>query len=328
MFHTSTAFLAPTTISTAAISTRTTNPIKTNDIHNDGRRYQKYSTSATALSAIVALPNPIGGMSLRSILQAGESVMDCTTAIPPVDYFLALIAAGCGVPLSEDALCIFAGSTLPVLPNTQARIILMLHLYAGVVMSDIVTFCIGRALRTKILHRFSKFVQIIKKEKEEEETCEIMEPISEQDNCNKRKRRRDILQRKIASAGDAIGFVTRLSFGMRAPMMLLAGFSNAVSLANFASGTLLGALVSLSLQLGVGYSLRMTAGGGLNYGVLGLMGLVAVGASWAAVLLRPSSSSSSSKQDENAVMMASSADVTALPLGNASAVVSTVAVED
>lgn len=207
------------------------------------------------------MPNPIAGMSLRNILNAGGSVIDCTTAIPPIDYFLALIATGFGVPLSEDALCIFAGSTLPILPSTQARILLILHLYGGVVLSDVTTFLIGKALRTKILHRFSNSIQII----QEDESCDVLMDASnnnaneqEQLDCNKRQRRRDVLQRKIASAGDAIGFVTRLSFGMRAPLMLLAGFSNGVSLVSFVSGTLLGALVSLSLQLGVGWSLRMS----------------------------------------------------------------------
>ena len=64
------------------------------------------------------------------------------------------------------------------------------------------------------------------------------------------------MHRRLARCGDRIGFVTRLSIGVRGPLMLLAGFSGSVPFGRFALGSALGGVLSLSLQLLLGYWLR------------------------------------------------------------------------
>jgi hypothetical protein len=71
-----------------------------------------------------------------------------------------------------------------------------------------------------------------------------------------RLRKRDRIFYKLERAGDKIGFVIRFSVGLRGPMMLLTGFTGRVPFSKFLWGSSVGALATLSLQLGLGYSLR------------------------------------------------------------------------
>lgn len=204
-------------------------------------------------------------MSSSSPAEALVAITEVLSTTPPSAYFLSLVAAGFGVPISEDAMCIFAGTTLSTL-HASKRNAMILALYAGVVLSDIITFSIGKALGKGLLQPLSKkmdlqkdrvnfcddqnleYMNILKDEKdEEEEVCVIPTPST---------RKRDRVLAKLEEAGDLAGFVIRFSVGFRAPMMLAAGFSNKISTLNYMTGTMLGAVCSLTLQLLLGFCMR------------------------------------------------------------------------
>lgn len=204
-------------------------------------------------------------MSSSSPAEALVAITEVLSTTPPSAYFLSLVSAGFGVPISEDAMCIFAGTTLSTL-HASKRNAMILALYAGVVLSDIITFSIGKALGKGLLQPLSKkmdlqkdrvnfcddqnleYMNILKDEKdEEEEVCVIPTPST---------RKRDRVLAKLEEAGDLAGFVIRFSVGFRAPMMLAAGFSNKISTLNYMTGTMLGAVCSLTLQLLLGFCMR------------------------------------------------------------------------
>lgn len=218
--------------------------------------------------------------STASASVALESITDALSTTPPLVYFLCLIAAGFGVPVSEDAMCIFAGTILPTIwtvdPTKRNR--LLLALYGGVVISDIITFCIGRALKMGILEPIRKRMNL---QTERIEFCndndididtmvKNKDAITNDDNIDGDKneddticqvetpklRKRDRVLNKLENAGDYAGFVIRFSVGFRAPMMLFAGFSGKVPLSKYVIGTCIGAMGSLSLQLLIGYIMR------------------------------------------------------------------------
>jgi len=82
---------------------------------------------------------------------------------------------------------------------------------------------------------------------EDNEFCQIDSP---------KMREMDRILQKLEKAGDYAGFIIRFSVGMRTPMMLLTGFSGKIPFFKYATGTIFGALCSLSLQLLVGYTMR------------------------------------------------------------------------
>ena len=169
---------------------------------------------------------------------------DVVVSTPPIAYFSALLAAGFGLPMSEDALCILVGASLDALHRHQTRFIVIASLYAGVVLSDFVTFGIGCALRRGLLKPMrTKLIG-----DSATATTDVQVPT--------KQRKRDRIMNKVAKAGDYVGFITRLSVGMRGPMMLMTGFSGTTTFPKFAMGTMLGACVSLPIQLFLGY--RMT----------------------------------------------------------------------
>lgn len=201
-------------------------------------------------------------MSSSSPAEALVAITEVLSTTPPIAYFLSLLAAGFGVPISEDAMCIFAGTTLSTL-HASKRNTMILALYAGVVLSDIITFSIGKALGKGLLQPLSKkmglqkeridfcddqnleYMNILKDE--EEEVCAIPTPST---------RKRDRVLAKLEEAGDLAGFAIRFSVGFRAPMMLAAGFSNKISTLKYMTGTMLGAVCSLTLQLLLGFCMR------------------------------------------------------------------------
>ncbi len=163
--------------------------------------------------------------------------------------------------LTEDALCIFAGTILPIIETGKSRR-LLLALYLGVVLSDIITFSIGKLLRNGVLEPIRRRMNlkvervvfcedgnnnVQNDDMEDEGLCTIETP---------ELRKMDRILAKLESAGDYVGFVIRFSFGVRAPMMILAGFSGKVPFLKYAAGTVLGAACSLALQLLVGYAMR------------------------------------------------------------------------
>lgn len=174
-----------------------------------------------------------------------ETVTVQALQTPPVVYFLCLMSAGVGVPVSEDALCLFAGTVWPAF-DREKRLRLFLALYAGVVLSDAITFLAGRALRLGVFENFAKekFPDLLV---DKEEVFVLRE--------DGKMRKRDRLKRKMKKAGDYVGFVIRFSIGTRGPLMLIAGVSGKISFLKFILGSCAGALLTLPLQLWLGYSL-------------------------------------------------------------------------
>ena len=165
-------------------------------------------------------------------------------------------------------MIIFAGTILPTIwtQDVMKRNKLILALYAGIVISDMITFTIGRTLRMGVLEPFRKRMDLraervlfcdddvevdLEMEMEMElipdEFCELETPTA---------RKRDKILAKLESAGNYAGFVTRFSVGFRAPMMIAAGFSGKVPYLTYFLGTSVGALCSLSSQLLLGYTMR------------------------------------------------------------------------
>lgn len=227
------------------------------------------SSSSSGLQAVIpsvplfaSLPD---GLSLASILQSGGSVLnsiDSSQVLTPINCFLMLMAAGVGLPVSEDALCIYAGTMLPGMPTFGSKAKLVLGLFMGVVMSDIWAFSLGKWLRrgsSGILKMVRDKVIVGAEESDEDCILDVDENgklLKIDEKCMDRVSKRQIIEDRVAQAGDNIGFVIRFSFGMRMPLMLLAGFSNQISTIKYSLGTIVGAMGSLALQLLTGYNIR------------------------------------------------------------------------
>ena len=190
-----------------------------------------------------------------------------------------------GVPFSEDALCIFVGSILPMIwyDRPDFRTKLIVALYLGVVLSDVITFGIGRVMGMGLLEPLSKklnlrmdrieFCEDDEDDDEEDESAleelsdeeieklqnEAMNENGEDVLCEiptpELKAKDNVLSR-LEKVGNYAGFVVRFSIGMRLPMMLATGFSGKVPIGRFILGTSIGAVFSLSIQLASGLLLR------------------------------------------------------------------------
>ena len=209
-------------------------------------------------------------------------VKDILLQTSPTIYFTCLVLAGAGVPISEDALCIFVGTILPTIwyINPLLRIKIISALYFGIVFSDIITFSIGRLMGNGLLEPIRKLMNV---QMERVEFCDIgddeeegndlisdEELMSTQVSLNDDDEqmdefceiRTDELQAKdnvlayLENSGNYAGLVIRLSVGMRLPMMLAAGFSGKVPMKRFIIGTSIGAIFSLSIQLLLGMVMR------------------------------------------------------------------------
>lgn len=151
---------------------------------------------------------------------------------PPYMYFLYLIAAGCGVPVSEDALVCWIGACLALKQFTVNKAVLVLILtYLGVVLSDMITFYIGVLMERGLLRK-------------------LFPNFSESESAKKAKA-------KVQKWGQKVGFMQRFCIGFRAPLCLMSGLVG-VKPKNFFFGTSCGAVFSMSLQIFVGYLLRNT----------------------------------------------------------------------
>jgi membrane protein DedA with SNARE-associated domain len=226
--------------------------------------------------------NTITTIQTFSSSSALETVTSQALQTPPLAYFLCLLSAGFGVPVSEDALCLFAGTAWPTF-SKQRRIQLFLALYAGVVLSDAVTFWAGRCLQLQMFEPLRlKFNDLLPSD-DDEEVLILKE--------NGKMRKRDRIRRKMKKAGDYVGFVIRFSVGTRGPLMLVTGFLGKVSFFKFILGSSVGALLTLPLQLWLGYTLghnhpaaAVGIVGGISTVVLCATVSVAV-VSWISVLL-------------------------------------------
>lgn len=161
-------------------------------------------------------------------------------------YFWLLMAAGFGLFVSEEALNVWVGATLArtltfngtwmdfarsVLANASYIFPTIFWVYWGVCISDMVPFYAGKfAAQTKTGDKLREKVGV-----------------------NEAKLQK-ILQ-AVQRHGNLIGFVERFSLGVRNPTSFLAG-AMGISPQKYFAGVCLGALITLPLQMGVGFVLR------------------------------------------------------------------------
>jgi len=114
-------------------------------------------------------------------------------------------------------------------------------------LSDAVTFWAGRALRLGVFSSMRTMFDDLLSSDEEEVVIVLRE--------DGKMRKRDRIRRKMKKAGDYVGFVIRFSVGTRGPLMLVTGFLGKVSFLKFILGSCAGGLMTLPLQLWLGYTL-------------------------------------------------------------------------
>ena len=197
------------------------------------------------------------------------------------------------MPLSEDALCIFMGSVLPLVWKADPilRTKLILALYFGIVVSDAVTFSIGKIMGKGLLEPIRQkfdirsqridFCEDDNKNKDQEgddddnidyddiddidieglsdEEYDLLIAANENEFCEiatDELRSKDKALAILEDVGNYAGFVIRFCIGMRLPMMLATGLSGKVPFLRYILGSAAGAAFSLSAQLLLGFVLK------------------------------------------------------------------------
>lgn len=161
-------------------------------------------------------------------------------------YFWLLMAAGCGLFISEEALNIWVGITLSRMltldgtwqslaqsfsRNAPYIISTVLWVYWGVCISDMIPFYLGKLFR---------------------------QTGASDDVCAKLgigKDRAMSISQAVQKYGNLSGFVERFSLGVRNPTAFLAG-AMGVSPDCFFAGVCCGGLITLPVQLAIGFLLR------------------------------------------------------------------------
>ncbi|XVE78086.1 hypothetical protein DITRI_Ditri13aG0115700 [Diplodiscus trichospermus] len=161
-------------------------------------------------------------------------------------YFWLLMAAGCGLFISEEALNIWVGITLARLlsldgtwhsfveslsRNAPYIISTVLWVYWGVCISDMIPFYLGKLFRQSGAS---------------DDVCSKL-GISEEKALH--------ITSVVQKYGNLIGFIERFSLGVRNPTAFLAG-SLGISPEFFFAGVCCGGLVTLPIQLGIGFLMR------------------------------------------------------------------------
>ncbi|XWS31281.1 hypothetical protein CRYUN_Cryun23aG0063800 [Craigia yunnanensis] len=161
-------------------------------------------------------------------------------------YFWLLMAAGCGLFISEEALNIWVGITLARMlsldgtwhsfveslsRNAPYLISTVLWVYWGVCISDMIPFYIGKLFRQSGAS---------------DDVCSKL-GIGEEKVLH--------ISRVVQKYGNLIGFVERFSLGVRNPTAFLAG-SLGISPEFFFAGVCCGGLITLPIQLGIGFLMR------------------------------------------------------------------------
>ncbi|XP_042514496.1 uncharacterized protein LOC122089100 isoform X2 [Macadamia integrifolia] len=161
-------------------------------------------------------------------------------------YFWLLMAAGCGLFISEEALNIWVGISLARMlcldgtsksfaesfsRNAPYIISTVLWVYWGVCISDMVPFYLGKLFR---------------KSGASDDICSKV-GISKEKALN--------ITQVVQRYGNLIGFVERFSLGVRNPTSFLAG-ALGISSECFFAGVCFGGLITLPIQLGIGFLLR------------------------------------------------------------------------
>ncbi|XP_021763461.1 uncharacterized protein LOC110728126 [Chenopodium quinoa] len=161
-------------------------------------------------------------------------------------YFLLLMAAGCGLFISEEALNIWVGITLArklcldgtwqsfaasFSSNSPYIISTVLWVYWGVCISDMIPFYIGKLFK---------------------------QSGASDDLCSKlgvSKEKAMSITQAVQRYGNLSGFVERFSLGVRNPTAFLAG-AMGISPECFFVGVCCGSLITLPVQLAIGFLLR------------------------------------------------------------------------
>lgn len=161
-------------------------------------------------------------------------------------YFWLLMAAGCGLFISEEALNIWVGISLarrlcldgtwPSFAESFSRnapyiVSTVLWVYWGVCLSDMIPFYVGKFFR---------------------------QSGASDDVCSKLgvgKEKLMNITRAVQRYGNLSGFVERFSLGVRNPTAFLAG-ATGVSPECFFAGVCCGGLITLPVQLAIGFLLR------------------------------------------------------------------------
>ena len=147
----------------------------------------------------------------------------------PITYFALLMLAGLGVPVSEDLVTVWAGGALGRgVPYPEAYYVLAL--YMGVIGSDMLTFFIGRLAHDTMGGKVRRVLL-------------------------RQQKHIDRAVHTIQKHGDRVGFIQRFSLGARLPITLVAGYSG-MSPWRFLLGTAVGASLTLTIQLTIGYLAR------------------------------------------------------------------------
>ncbi|KVI12299.1 uncharacterized protein LOC112507413 [Cynara cardunculus var. scolymus] len=221
------------------------------------------AATITLLSICLKQPNQ-GSSTGIQILAGGAS--SSTSAVPNVGfsfnafgyrvilpeytpgwiYFWLLMAAGCGLFISEEALNIWVGISLSrmlSLDGTRQSFVeslsrnaphilsTVLWVYWGVCISDMVPFYLGK---------------LFKKSGASEDVYSKV-GISKDKALG--------LTHIVQRYGNLIGFVERFSLGVRNPTAFLAGVLD-ISPECFFAGVCCGGLITLPIQLGIGFLLR------------------------------------------------------------------------
>ena len=158
---------------------------------------------------------------------SGQAVLDS-----PHLYFLYLCGAGLGIPLSEDALVVWLGSRLAHGAYSSAGMAAtaVATVYAGVVLSDTMTFAFGRMLQKGLFPGM--------KEKLVGNSAKLAKA-----------------QAAIGRWGAFIGVGQRFMVGFRWPLCVVCGFSG-VKPHRFLLGSCGGAVLTMALQISAGWLLR------------------------------------------------------------------------
>nr|XP_043620701.1 uncharacterized protein LOC122592518 [Erigeron canadensis] len=161
-------------------------------------------------------------------------------------YFWLLMAAGCGLFISEEALNIWVGISIARMLsldgtrqsfiesfsiNTPYILSTVLWVYWGVCISDMIPFYLGR---------------LFKKSGASDDVCSKL-GINEDKALG--------LTSLVQRYGNLIGFVERFSLGVRNPTAFFAGALD-ISPECFFAGVCCGGLITLPVQLGIGFLLR------------------------------------------------------------------------
>ena len=158
-----------------------------------------------------------------------DHVMEIIRHAHPLTYFVVLVLAGLGLPISEDLVTVWAGGALGR-GTPHPAVYYVIALYCGVVGSDMMTFFVGRLAHDTLGGRIRRLLL-------------------------RQQKHIDRAVKTIQKHGDRVGFIQRFSLGARLPITLVAGYSG-MSPWRFLAGAAVGAVFTLTIQLSIGYIAR------------------------------------------------------------------------